>query len=83
MATEVPILMPKLTMAATEATFIEWLVADGTEVAEDEPLYLIETEKVENEVASAAAGIVRHGSVESGEDYPVGTQLGVIVQDGG
>jgi pyruvate/2-oxoglutarate dehydrogenase complex dihydrolipoamide acyltransferase (E2) component len=83
MAHEVSILMPKLTMAATECTFIGWLVADGSQVAEDQPLYIVETEKVETEVASSAAGVLRYGSVESGEVYPVGTQLGTIEQDVG
>ena len=81
MASEVPVLLPKLTMAAIEGTFVEWLVADGSRVAEDDPLYTIETEKVETEVASAASGVLRHGSVEPGEAYAVGTLLGVIEQD--
>lgn len=82
MAAAVPILLPKLTMAATEATFVEWLVADGARVAEDDALYTVETEKVETEIASAASGILRHGTVEPGEVYEVGTQVGVIEQDG-
>jgi pyruvate/2-oxoglutarate dehydrogenase complex dihydrolipoamide acyltransferase (E2) component len=82
MAVAIPVLMPKLTMAATEATFVEWLVADGAHVAEDDALYTVETEKVETEIASAASGILRHGTVEPGEVYEVGTQVGVIEQDG-
>jgi pyruvate/2-oxoglutarate dehydrogenase complex dihydrolipoamide acyltransferase (E2) component len=74
----VPVNMPKLTMAATEATFIEWLVDDGTSVAEGEPIYSVATDKVENEVESPASGILRHGDAESEVDYPVGTQLGAI-----
>jgi pyruvate/2-oxoglutarate dehydrogenase complex dihydrolipoamide acyltransferase (E2) component len=82
MAAEIPVLLPKLTMAATEGTFVEWLVADGQRVNEDDPLYVIETEKVETEVAAVATGVLRCGPVEPGEVYPVGTRLGVIEQDG-
>lgn len=82
MAGTVPVLLPKLSMAATEATFLEWMVADGDHVDEDQPLYTVETDKVETEVESPAAGVLRHGSVDGGEVYPVGTQLGVIETDG-
>ncbi len=78
MAEHVPVQMPKLTMAATEATFLEWLVGDGTEVTEGEPIYSVSTDKVETEVKSPASGVLRHGSAEFEVDYPVGTQLGAI-----
>ena len=82
MSAGVPVLMPKLTMAATEGTFVHWLVGDGNQVAEDDALYVVETEKVETEVAASASGVLRHGSVQPGEVYEVGTQLGVIERDG-
>jgi 2-oxoglutarate dehydrogenase E2 component (dihydrolipoamide succinyltransferase) len=78
MTNVVPIHMPKLTMAAIEATFVEWLVADGEHVTEDQPLYIVETDKVETEVMSPASGVLRHGHAEPEEVYPVGTQLAVI-----
>lgn len=78
MAEPVPLRMPKLTMASTEATFLEWLVEDGTEVADGDPIYSVSTDKVETEVESPASGIVRHGTAEFEVDYPVGTQLGTI-----
>jgi pyruvate/2-oxoglutarate dehydrogenase complex dihydrolipoamide acyltransferase (E2) component len=77
----IPVRLPKLTMAATEGTFVDWLVADGARVVEDQPLYVLETDKVEVEVASPAAGVLRHGSVEAGQTYPVGTQVAAIEPD--
>jgi len=74
--------MPKLTLQATEATFVEWLVEDGETVEEEQPIYSVATEKVESEVPAPAAGVLRHGAAESEEDYEVGTQLGVIVVAG-
>jgi pyruvate/2-oxoglutarate dehydrogenase complex dihydrolipoamide acyltransferase (E2) component len=74
----VPVNMPKLTMAATEATFLEWLVEDGTAVTEGEPIYSVSTDKVETEVESPATGVLRHGDAEFEVDYPIGTMLGSI-----
>jgi 2-oxoglutarate dehydrogenase E2 component (dihydrolipoamide succinyltransferase) len=78
----VPLNMPKLSMAATEATFVEWLVDDGAPVAEGEPIYAVATDKVENEVEAPATGILRHGEAEADEDYPVGTRMGAIETTG-
>lgn len=78
MAELVPVKMPKLTMAATEATFLEWIAADGTAVSEGEPIYLVASDKVETEVTAPASGVLRHGAAEAEADYPVGTQLGSI-----
>ena len=50
---------------------MEWLVADGDQVTEGQPIYLIETDKVENEVEATASGTVRITG-EEGETYPVG-----------
>jgi len=64
-------------MAMTEATFVEWLVDDGAVVADGQPLYSVETDKVESEVPSPAAGTL-HQAAEPGEVYPVGTEIGTL-----
>ena len=74
----VPVQMPKLTMAAIEGTFMEWLAHDGEHVVEEQPLYVVATDKVETEVMSPATGVLRHGDAEPEAVYPVGTQLAVI-----
>lgn len=81
--TAVPVRIPKLTMAAVEVTFLEWLVEDGASVVEGRPIYLVATDKVETEVESAATGVLRHGDVEPEADYPVGTEIAVIETDPG
>ena len=58
MATEVVIL--KLGMTMTEGTVAEWLVPDGGEVKLGEPIYRLETEKIEMDVEAEAEGTVRH-----------------------
>jgi pyruvate/2-oxoglutarate dehydrogenase complex dihydrolipoamide acyltransferase (E2) component len=74
----VPVRMPKLTMAASEATFLDWLVADGERVAAEQPLYVVASDKVESEVPSPGAGVLRHGKAQPETDYPVGAMLGAI-----
>jgi 2-oxoglutarate dehydrogenase E2 component (dihydrolipoamide succinyltransferase) len=74
---EFPIRIPKASLATTEATFLEWLVEEGKPVEEGEPLYLMETEKVEQEMESPASGVV-HWTAEPGQVYDVGTQIGHI-----
>ena len=46
--TTIDIRIPKLGMEMTEATLAGWLVADGTAVAQDQPIYELETDKVEH-----------------------------------
>jgi len=73
----VPINIPKLGVSMSEGTLVEWLVQDGEQVAEGQVLYRIETDKVENDVESPVAGIVRITGVE-GETYDVGDPIGEI-----
>jgi pyruvate/2-oxoglutarate dehydrogenase complex dihydrolipoamide acyltransferase (E2) component len=72
-----PINIPKLGVSMTEGTLVEWLVADGATVAPGDPLYRIETDKVENDIEAPVAGVV-HLTGEEGETYDVGTQVGSI-----
>ncbi len=58
MPTEIRLL--KVGMTMTEGTLAEWLVADGAEVAQGDPLYTLETEKVAMEVEAPGTGTVRH-----------------------
>jgi pyruvate/2-oxoglutarate dehydrogenase complex dihydrolipoamide acyltransferase (E2) component len=67
----IEIRIPKLGMEMTEATLSRWLVADGAQVAQDDPVYLLETDKVENEIAAPVSGVLHHIGRE-GETYAVG-----------
>jgi pyruvate/2-oxoglutarate dehydrogenase complex dihydrolipoamide acyltransferase (E2) component len=69
--------IPKLGMSMNEATIVQWLVADGDSVQEGQPLYLLETDKTENEVPSPVAGVIKLiGEVD--ETYEVGTVIAEI-----
>lgn len=73
------ILLPKLGFSMTEGVLAEWLVADGGQVAEGQPLFEVESDKSINEVEAPASGTLRILK-QSGETYEVGTVLGVIEQ---
>ena len=77
---EFPIRIPKVSMAASEATIVEYVVEDGQRVEEGAVLYLLETDKVEQEIEAPESGVVRW-TADIGETYDVGTQIGVIVTD--
>jgi len=75
MATEV--LLPKLGFSMNEGMLAEWLVPDGGQAVEGQPLYALESDKSTNEVDSPASGTLRILK-ETGETYEVGTVLGII-----
>ena len=75
MATEV--LLPKLGFSMNEGTLAEWLVADGGQAVEGEPLYSLESEKSTQEVESPASGTLKI-RCQTGETYEVGTVLAII-----
>jgi pyruvate dehydrogenase E2 component (dihydrolipoamide acetyltransferase) len=74
--------LPDLGEGLTEGEVARWLVAEGDEVAEDQPLVEIQTDKTTVEVPSPAAGKVASILVEEGKVVPVGTVLVVIGEDG-
>ncbi|SNQ52222.1 Dihydrolipoamide acyltransferase [Frankia canadensis] len=70
--------MPKLAVSMQDGTLSEWLVADGSEVKEGEPLYVVETDKAAQEVPSPATGTIRLIAT-TGEDYDVGAPIAEII----
>ena len=74
--------LPDLGEGLTEGEIARWLVAEGQEIAEDDPLVEIQTDKTTVEIPSPAAGVVSRILVEAGQVVPVGTVLVVIGGDG-
>ncbi len=69
--------IPRLEMAMTEGTLAEWLVEDGAEVKEGDPIYVLETEKAAQEIEAPASGKLAR-KAEAGAVYPVGSEIGEI-----
>ena len=74
--------LPDLGEGLTEGEIARWLVTEGQELAEDDPLVEIQTDKTTVEIPSPAAGTVTKILVAEGEVVPVGTVLVVIGGDG-
>jgi pyruvate dehydrogenase E2 component (dihydrolipoamide acetyltransferase) len=70
--------LPDLGEGLTEGEVARWLVAEGDEIAEDDPLVEIQTDKTTVEIPSPASGPVTRILVAAGEVVPVGTVLVVI-----
>jgi pyruvate dehydrogenase E2 component (dihydrolipoamide acetyltransferase) len=75
--------MPDLGEGVAEGEIVRWLVAPGQEVAEDDLLVEIQTDKATVEVPSPASGVVSRILAEEGAVVPVGDLLVVIGAEGG
>jgi pyruvate dehydrogenase E2 component (dihydrolipoamide acetyltransferase) len=73
--------LPDLGEGLTEGEIARWLVEEGQEIAEDDPLVEIATDKTTVEIPSPAGGKVSRILVPEGEVVPVGTVLVVIGGD--
>ncbi len=69
--------IPKLQMSTTEGTLAEWLVDDGTEIVEGQPIYSLETDKSVQDIEAPASGKLTQKAA-AGETYAVGTEIGEI-----
>ena len=70
--------LPDLGEGLTEGEVARWLVSVGQEIAEDDPLVEIQTDKTTVEIPSPASGVVSRILVAEGDVVPVGTLLVVI-----
>ncbi len=70
--------MPALGESVTEGTITRWLKAEGDQVAVDEPLLEVSTDKVDTEIPSPVAGTLTKILVGEDETVPVGAELAII-----
>ena len=69
--------IPRVSVAVSEAELTELLVAAGEHVDEGTPIFVIATEKVEQEIEAGASGTV-HWTGQIGTTYDIGAEIGVI-----
>ncbi|MGE5407555.1 MAG: biotin/lipoyl-containing protein, partial [Syntrophothermus sp.] len=74
-ATTLVVPMPHMGVSVEEGTVIEWLKAVGEEVAAEEPICAIATDKVDTEVVAPAAGVLAKQLAAVGANVPVGEPL--------
>jgi len=77
-----PVKMPELGESITEGTITRWIKQEGDRVEADEPLFEVSTDKVDTEVPSPVAGVLKTIKVQADETVEVGAELAVIEQDG-
>ncbi|MEX0747734.1 MAG: biotin/lipoyl-containing protein, partial [Rhodothermales bacterium] len=78
---EVEVVMPKMGESITEGTVLTWHKQPGDAIELDETLLEIGTDKVDTEVPSPAAGILKEILVKENETVEVGTPLAVITTE--
>jgi 2-oxoglutarate dehydrogenase E2 component (dihydrolipoamide succinyltransferase) len=76
------IIMPKMGESIEEATITNWFIKEGDTVEEDDVLLEIATDKVDSEIPSPVAGIVKKILFKQDEVVAVGTVIAVIGLDG-
>jgi len=70
--------MPALGESVTEGTVTRWLKAEGDQIAVDEPLLEVSTDKVDTEIPSPVAGTITKILVAEDETVPVGADLVIV-----
>src|SRR5512134_3781759 len=78
----VQVVMPQLGESVVEGTLSRWLKAKGERVEEYEPLLEVNTDKVDSEIPSPAAGILIEILVPEGTTVNAGTPLAWIGEPG-
>lgn len=76
------ILMPKMGESVEEATITKWFVKPGDTIEEDQLLLEIATDKVDSEIPSPVAGVVKEIKFDVDAVVPVGEVVAVISMDG-
>jgi pyruvate dehydrogenase E2 component (dihydrolipoamide acetyltransferase) len=77
-----PVTMPQLGETVVEGTIVKWLKSEGDSIERDEPLFEISTDKVDTEVPSPVAGVLKEIKIQEGETVEVGTELAVVDESG-
>jgi len=77
------IVMPQMGESIVEGTLTKWLKKPGEHVERDEPLFEISTDKVDTEIPSPAAGVLKEVLVEEGKTVAISTVVGRIEEGAG
>jgi pyruvate dehydrogenase E2 component (dihydrolipoamide acetyltransferase) len=76
------VVMPQMGESIFEGTITKWLKKPGDTVQRDEPLFEISTDKVDAEIPSPAAGVLKEIKVADGATVQINTVVGVIDESG-
>ncbi len=72
------VIMPVLGMAQDSGILVRWLVEAGARLAEDDPLFEVETDKSVVEVPAGAAGYLAARLADAGDEVPTGEVIAIL-----
>src|SRR5256885_6937665 len=75
---EADVVMPQMGEGISEGPITKWLKKPGDKVERDEPLFEISTDKVDAEIPSPSAGVLKEIKVSEGQTVPINTVVAVI-----
>jgi pyruvate dehydrogenase E2 component (dihydrolipoamide acetyltransferase) len=78
----VDVIMPQMGESIFEGTITKWLKKPGDKIERDEPLFEISTDKVDAEIPSPAAGVLKEIKVNEGQTVPIQTVVAIIDAEG-
>ena len=78
MSEEIKVLLPKLGESIHSATIVQWFKKIGDPVSLDEPLLEVSTDKVNSEIPSPAAGILKEIHANPDQELQVGELIAII-----
>jgi len=78
----VEVYMPKMSDHMKKGTILKWLVEEGAQVEERQPILEIETDKAVGEVEAPTSGILRGIRAGEGAVVPVGETIAFVAQPG-
>ncbi|WP_257352284.1 dihydrolipoamide acetyltransferase family protein [Pseudalkalibacillus decolorationis] len=76
-----PVIIQKMGQQMESGTITEWFVNDGEQVIMDDPLFSMETDKLEVEVTAPASGHIKVLHAEKVEELPVGEVVAYIYDE--
>jgi pyruvate dehydrogenase E2 component (dihydrolipoamide acetyltransferase) len=78
----IDVIMPQMGESIFEGTITKWLKKPGDRIERDEPLFEISTDKVDAEIPSPSAGVLKEIKVPEGKTVPIQTVVAVIDAEG-
>jgi len=80
---QVELIMPKMGESIMEATILKWLKKPGDKIEQDESVLEVATDKVDTEVPSTHAGVLKEILAKEGAVVKVGTAIAIVTTEAG
>ncbi|MDH5609002.1 MAG: 2-oxo acid dehydrogenase subunit E2, partial [Cyclobacteriaceae bacterium] len=74
----IEMVMPKMGESVMEGTILSWLKNVGDTIEEDESILEVATDKVDTEIPSTSAGILKEILAQTGDVVQVGKAIAII-----